>query len=205
MKRGHVILIAGAALLVAGISITAVSGASFAKMFMSDNTFVERSLNPGESVEVTRNVEALDRPLSVAIGIDARQQPQSTDIRLQQTITDPSGRVVSTNEFDQSFATTVTPEELGVYKLSITNIGAEPVALGGAFGHLPFLKADGQPDVDALLSSGGIGAIIAGGGLAIAGIITLIAGGIITVMDSRRGQGKTSSSTTEGGITYKKD
>lgn len=56
-------MIAGAALLVAGIVISTVWGISFASSFMTDNTIVEStSVGPGQSVDATRNVDALDRP-----------------------------------------------------------------------------------------------------------------------------------------------
>jgi hypothetical protein len=205
MKRGYIILIAGAGLLVAGIVISAVWGVSFASSFIADNTIIEgTSLAPGESVQATRNVDSLERPLSIAIGLDPEQQSQSDDFRLSAKVTDPSGRVVSTREFQESIATTITPEATGAYTVTITNLGTEPVAIGGVFGHVPFLGADGQPDMDSIMSGGGLGTIVAGGGLAAAGILALIIGGIVTVIDSRKKQG-TTTTTGEGGITYRKD
>lgn len=119
-------------------------------------------------------------------------------------MTDPNGRVVSSSEFQESFSTTIRPEVTRVYTVTISNLGAEPVTIGGAFGHVPFLGADRQPDVDDLMSSGGLGTIIAGVGLAAAGIVMLIIGAIVTVIDGRRRHG-TTTTTSEGGITYRKD
>lgn len=199
-------MIAGAALLVAGIVISTVWGISFASSFMTDNTIVEStSVGPGQSVDATRNVDALDRPLFLAIGVDPQQSRQNDDFRLRETVTDPNGRGVSSSEFQESFSTTIRPEVItGVYTVTISNLGAEPVTIGGAFGHVPFLGADRQPDVDDLMSSGGLGTIIAGVGLAAAGIVMLIIGAIVTVIDGRRRQG-TTTTTSEGGITYRKD
>ncbi len=85
MKRGHIILISGAALLVAGIIVSAVWGISFASLFVRDNTIVARtSIDPGKSIEAKTDVNELDRSISLAIGIDrAGQQPSSppSDIR----------------------------------------------------------------------------------------------------------------------------
>jgi hypothetical protein len=50
----------------------------------------------------------------------------------------------------------------------------------------------------------GLGMIIAGGALAGVGVVTLIIGTIITVVDSRR-HSSTTTTTTDGGITYRKD
>jgi len=204
MKRGHIILVAGAAMLVAGIAISVVWGVSFASSFLADNSIVERtSLGPGESVNATRNVDSLYRPIFLAVGADPQQSQQNDGFRLRETMTDPNGRVVSSNEFQESYSTTVTPEVTGTYTVTISNLGTGPVTIGGAFGHVPFLGADRQPDVEGMMSTGGLGTIITGGGLTIAGVVTLIAGAVITVLDSRKRQGSTA--TSEGGITYRKD
>ena len=203
MKRGHVILIAGAALLVAGIAISIAWGMSLAGMFFADNAIIHsEALAPGQSLQTTRNVESLDRPLWVAVGIDQQSQPGG-DFSIRQTVTDPNGNVVSRSEFQESFTTTIDPEVTGTYTIEITNLGAEPVAVGGTFGHVPFMGPEGRPDAEAMMSRGGLGMIIAGGGLAAAGVVVLIVGGIITAVDGRNRQGTTT--TSEGGITYRKD
>jgi hypothetical protein len=205
MKRGHIILIAGAGLLVAGIVISAVWGVSLASSFMADNTIIQRtSIAPGQSIQTTRNVDSLDRPLSLAIGIDQQQSSRDDGPILRATVTDPNENIVSRSEFQRSIAPTIQPQVTGVYTVTITNLGTEPVMIGGAFGHVPFIRADGQPDIEAMMSGGGLGTIIAGGGLATAGIIVLIVGAIITVIDGRKKQGSTTT-TSEGGITYRKD
>ena len=203
MKRGHIILIGGAAALVAGIVISTVWGISFASSFISDNTLLHRELNPGESVEATRNVDSLERPLFLAIGVDRQQSQQDDGYRLRETVTDPNGRVVSSDEFEESFSTTITPPATGSYTVSVTNLGTEMVTIGRTFGHVPFLRSDGQPDVENMMSAGGLGMIIAGGGLASVGIIALIVGAIVTILDGRNQKGTTT--TSEGGITYRKD
>jgi hypothetical protein len=111
--------------------------------------------------------------------------------------------VVSSDEFEESFSTTITPPATGTYTVSVTNLGTEMVTIGGTFGHVPFLRSDGQPDVEHMMSAGGLGMIIAGGGLASVGIIALIVGAIVTILDGRNQKGTTT--TSEGGITYRKD
>lgn len=68
----------------------------------------------------------------------------------------------------------------GEYTLIITNLGSEPVKIGGIFGYLPIIGNNNQVNLQPL--SG----IIAGVILFIVGIITLIVGAIIAVLDSRR-------------------
>jgi hypothetical protein len=201
VQRGHIILIAGAALLVAGIAITAVWGTSFASTFLAENTIVaERSIEPGESVNVRMAINALDRPLSLAIGVDRQQS--SGDVRLRETVTDPTGEIVSSSEFDESFFTTIQPEATGTYTATLTNIGTQTASISGTFGYMPFVSADGRPNVDEMMSGSGLGMVIVGGGLAAAGVVTLIVGGIITVLDSRKHE---TTTTSEGGVTYRKD
>jgi hypothetical protein len=214
MKRGYIILISGAILLIAGIVISAIWGASFANSFMTNNTIVAKTIiNAGQSVSAKTDVTQLDRPISLAIGIDRTGQQQASsstlDTRLREIITDPNGKVVSNNEFGDSFFTSFKPETPGVYTVTVSNLSTTPITIGGTFGHMPFMGTNGKPDINAMMTGGGgLGMIILGGGLAATGVIVLIVGGIITVIDSRSGKSSntTSSSTTSSnGITYRKD
>jgi hypothetical protein len=218
MKRGYIILISGAVLLVAGIIISAVWAVQFAGSFLRDNTIVaQTSVDAGKSVDTRINVDQLDRPVSLAIGIDQTQlQPlpsqqqqipatQSSDIRLKEEVTDPNGRVVSSNEFSNSFFTSFKPEVTGVHTVTISNLGTRTVSVNGAFGYMPFIGPDSKPNFDNMIGGGwGLGMIIAGGALAGVGVVTLIIGAIITVVDSRK-HSSTTTTTTDGGITYRKD
>jgi hypothetical protein len=209
MKRGHIVLISGAVLLVAGIIISAIWAVQFAGSFLRDNTIVpQTSIDAGKSVDTRIDVYQLDRPVSLAIGIDWTEQqqaiPSPLDIRLKEVVTDPNGRVVSSNEFGDSFFTSFKPEVTGVYTVTVSNVGTRPVSISGAFGYMPFVGHDGKPNIESMTGVGGLGMIIAGGTLASAGVVTLIVGAIITVVDSRK-QSPTSTTTTEGGITYRKD
>jgi hypothetical protein len=220
MKRGYIVLISGAVLLVAGIIISAAWAVQFAGSFLRDNTIVaQTSVDPGKSVDTRINVDQLDRPISLAIGIDQTQlQPppsqqqqqqipatQSSDIRLKEEVTDPNGRVVISNEFGNSFFTSFKPEVTGVHTVMISNLGTRTVSVNGAFGYMPFIGPDSKPNFDNMIGGGwGLGMIIAGGALAGVGVVTLIIGAIITVVDSRK-HSSTTTTTTDGGITYRKD
>jgi hypothetical protein len=218
MKRGYIILISGAVLLVAGIIISAIWAVQFAGSFLRNNTIVaQTSVDAGKSVDTRINVDQLDRPVSLAIGIDQTQlQPlpsqqqqtpatQSSDIRLREEVTDPNGRVVSSNEFGNSFFTSFKPEVTGVHTVTISNLGTGTVSVNGAFGYMPFIGPDSKPNFDNMIGGGwGLGMIIAGGALAGVGVVTLIIGAIITVVDSRK-HSSTTTTTTDGGITYRKD
>jgi hypothetical protein len=113
---------------------------------------------------------------------------------LIETVIDPSGTVVSNNSFSANLFTTFEPQNTGEHILNITNAGATNVTIYGIFGHVPFLTAastfaegGGRPqpfDID--LSSFSL--VIAGGILMVIGFITIIAGTMIAVIDSRKGR-----------------
>jgi hypothetical protein len=204
LKRGHIILIGGAVLLVTGIAIAAVWGVSFASSFVANNTIIVGTpIQPSRSVEARTDVNTLDRPLSLAIRIERQQQSPLDNIRLKETISDPNGKIVSSSEFQESFFTTIKPTATGTYTVTVSNFGTKPVTISGTFGYMPFVTAEGKPNLDEMTPVGGLSMIIVGGGLAAAGIVTLIVGGIITVLDGRKTQG--TATTSEGGITYRKD
>jgi uncharacterized membrane protein len=243
IQRGTIILIVGEALFIVGIIIAVVwaiqLASTFASTFQQDrNTLINSvSIEPGSSVEAaTTQVTDVSRPITVAIhiqrlggreeaaegeGLQQRLQQQlqlprdQREARLNETVTDPSGTVVSSNEFSANLFTTFQPQNTGNYILNITNAGAKNATIYGIFGYMPLLTGasslveGGQlslPGLDLSTFSG----VIVGGVLTALGFITIIAGTIIVVIDSRkRGEqkrgGSSSDSVGEGGITYRKD
>src|ERR687895_495278 len=211
IRRGYIILIIGGVLFVAGIIIAAVWAIPFASTFLQGNTLINQiSIEPGRLVQATTEVTDLSRPVTVAIHV---QTPEGV-VRLIETVKDPSGSVVSNNEFSANLFTTFQPQNTGNHILNITNAGAAPVTIDAMFGYMPFITAasppsevGGQPLPGVDLSS--LSVIIAGGILTTIGFFTIIAGIIIVVIDSRRGRGSDGglrdNSVTEGGFTYRKD
>jgi hypothetical protein len=185
MKRGQIILIVGGGLLVAGIIVAAVAGGQFASSFLPGITALNNvALGPGESVDATLQVTDPSRRVSVAINVDKFGGPAG-DVKLNQVVKAPDGSVVSsTSEFSENLFTTFQPDATGQprfsgnYVLTVTNVGTREVNLNIAFGYLPF--TDGMED------AGLFGGIIAGASLAAAGVITLIAGAVIVVIDGRK-------------------
>lgn len=206
IRRGYIILISGGALFAIGIALSAVGGVQLASIFMQDNTFVNTiSVEPGRSVDTTRQVTDTSRPLSVAIHIQGADASAETalrdDIRLVEIVRDSSGNTVSRNEFSGNLFTTFTPKEPGNYVLTITNTGTESVAVDGTFGYMPFISManSGQQQADL----GQLSGIIAGATLTTIGFFTIIAGVIVIIID--RPKKSSSTVTSEGGITYRKD
>jgi uncharacterized membrane protein len=212
IRRGYVILIIGGVLFVTGIIIVAVWAIPFASTFLQDNTLINHvSIEPGNSVEATTQVTDVSRPIAVAIHIES---PEGI-VRLIETVKDPSGMVVSNNEFSANLFTTFKPQNTGNHILNITNAGAGSVTIDATFGHIPFITAPsstsdegGQPLPGVDLSS--LSVVITGGVLTAIGFFTIIAGIVIVVIDSRkrregRGQNGGSGMTEDSGITYRKD
>ncbi len=173
------------------------------------------SIDPGKSLDTRIEVHQLDRPISLAIGIDRTgEQPQtqvppsapSSDIRLKEVVTDPNGRVISSNEFGDSFFTSFKPDVAGAYIITVSNLGTKPVSVSGAFGYMSFVGQDGKPDINSMMGgAGGLGMIITGGALAAVGVVILIVGAIITIVDNRNRRQSSTTTTSEDGITYRKD
>ena len=120
------------------------------------------------------------------------------DVRLAETVRNPSGAIVSTNEFSSGLFTTFNPTQAGRYVLTVTNVGTEAVTIDGTFGYMPFMGAADGRQVDL----GQLSGIIAGGTLTAIGFFTMIAGIVIIVIDRPK---SSSTVTSEGGITYRKD
>jgi hypothetical protein len=205
-------LIIGGVLFVAGIIMAAIWAIPFASTFLQNNTLINQvSIEPGRSVEATTQVTDVSRPIAVAIHIERLEGV----VRLIETVKDPSGTVVSNNEFSANLFTTFQPQTTGNHVLNITNAGAGSVAIDATFGYMPFIMAPasnsgegGQPVPGVDLSS--LSVIITGGVLTAIGFFTIIAGIVIVVIDSRkrreeRGQNGSTDVTEDGGITYRKD
>ena len=212
IKRGYIVLIIGGVLFVAGIIIAAIWAIPFASTFLQNNTLINQvSIEPGRSIEATTQVTDVSRPIAVAIHIE---RPEGL-VRLIEIVKDPSGTVVSNNEFSANLFTTFQPQNMGNHILNITNAGAGSVAIDATFGYMPFIMAPASnsdegsqplPGVD--LSN--LSVVIVGGVLTAIGFFTIIAGIVIVVIDSRkrregRRQNGSSGVTEDSGITYRKD
>ena len=180
MKRGHMILISGSIILIAGIGISVTS---VIDPFLHESTKVINStLKAGQSISISRhvlvNAEGITQP-GLALSIASKQQKQSNENILREQIKDPHGRIVSNGDFKNQFFTTTQPESSGNYTAKISNLGSEPVTLDAIFGQIPFVNEKNQIRL-------GIAVVILGGGIAIVvGILVLIAGGVVLIMDIR--------------------
>jgi sulfite exporter TauE/SafE len=99
---------------------------------------------------------------------------------LLETVRNPNGLIMTSNEFTKQFLTTFKPDITGKYTITVYNLGNSPVSVGVLVGNLPFVGTNNQVNLNFL------GEIIAGVFLIITGIIVLIAGVIVLALDKRR-------------------
>ena len=179
LKRGYIILIAGGALVVAGIVISAVWAGSFVGQFMQENTIIGQTIvRPSETINATLQINDISRPISTALHFE----PESANVILRETVRDPGGRVVNTNEFSKDFFTTFKVNSTGKFTLTISNEGTSPVNVDGLFGYIPFGFVGENNQVDLSPLNGIIIGII----LFVVGVISLIVGIVFVIIYRRR-------------------
>src|SRR6266581_6960758 len=194
VQRGYIILIIGAALLISGIVISALWASSFAGIIIRENTILSGvSIKPAGSVNASTQVMDTSRPVSLAVHVERNNSTTGGEIPnsiLRETVRNPNGVIIASNEFTKQFLTTFKPDITGKYTVTIYNLGNSPVSIGVLAGNLPFVGANNKVNFNSL--SG----IIVGVILTIAGIIVLIAGVIVLLLDRRRITPKTETTLT---------
>ena len=179
LKRGYIILIAGGALVVAGILISAAWAGSFVGQFLQENTIIgQAEVEPSESVNATLQVNDISRPISMALHFE----PESANVVLRETVRDASGKIVNTNEFLQDFFTTFKVNTVGKFTLTVSNQGTSPVNVDGIFGYIPFGFVGENNQVDLSPLNG----IITGIALFVIGVISVIVGIVFVIIDRKR-------------------
>src|SRR5215469_6601572 len=196
MQRGYVILIAGAVLLISGIVISAV----WVGTFIHENAILSGvSIKPAGSVNVSTQVIDTSRPLSLAINVVRNNSATGGQIPiniLRETVLNPNGIIITSNEFTKQFIMTFKPAITGKYIVTIYNLGNSNVSVDVSAGNLPFISANNKVNFNSL--SGVIVGII----LTIAGIIVLIAGVIVLILDNKRiSPGIQTTSSSSSGTT----
>ena len=187
-------------LLISGIIISALWAGSFAGTFMRENTILSAvSIRPAALVNTTIQVKDTSRPISLAIRVEHSNRTavagsnnlgQIPNNNLRETVRNPNGIIIASNDFTKQIFTTFKPDITGKYTVTIYNLGHTPVSIGVLVGNLPFVSANNQVNLNSL------SAIIAGTVLIVAGIIVLIAGIIVRALDRRKITTTTITQTT---------
>src|SRR5436309_12541758 len=190
MQRGYVILTVGAVLLISGIVISVLWVVPFAGTILRENTILSGvSIKPAASVNAYTQVIDTSRPVSLGIHVERNNSTTGGQIIpntiLKETVRNPNGIIITSNEFSRQFFTTFKPDITGKYTVTVSNLGNSPVSIGVIAGNLPFIGANNKVNFSSL------GGIIAGGVLVVVGIIILIAGVIVVILDRRKTTDKT--------------
>jgi hypothetical protein len=181
MQRGYLILIVGGTLLASGIVISVIWVGSLGGKNILQNTILnDVSIYPSGTATAITQVKDVSRPLSLVISIEPNHNTDQANPTLRETLRNPNGEIISNNEFTRQFLTTIKPDVIGKYTLTVDNLGGSRVGIGILFGNLPFVGQNNQ------LNLGLIGGLVIGGILAISGIIALIAGLVVLIVDRRR-------------------
>jgi len=199
LQRGYIILLVGTALVISGIIISVLWVEFFAGAFLRENTILDGVLiRPTTSVNASIQVIDISRPVSLAIQVEHNNGAPSTtsggregvgqqipNNTLRETVRNPNGVIMTTNEFTKELFTTFRPDVTGKYTITLYNVGNSPVSIGVFLGNLPFIGANNQINVNSLIG------IIVGHFLILAGISILIAGAIVLALDKQRTSRKT--------------
>jgi hypothetical protein len=165
VQRGYIILIVGAVLLISGIVISILWAVPFAGTIIRENTILSGvSIRPAGSVNASAQVIDTSRPVSLAIHVERNNSTTGGEIPnsiLRETVRNPNGVIMTSNEFTKQFFTTFKPDITGKYTVTIYNLGNSPVSISVLAGNLPFVGANNQVNFNSL------SAIITGVNLAV--------------------------------------
>jgi hypothetical protein len=98
LKRGYIILLVGAALVVIGISLSAAYGIGIASVILNESiilsdVFVDSSSTVNRTLDIT-NIERL-----VSIALHVESDASSDNSVVEQAIINPEGLEINKNEF----------------------------------------------------------------------------------------------------------
>lgn len=196
LQRGYIILIIGAALLIAGIIISMIWAGSFANSFLRQGMILnDVALAPSASGRNTIRVTDIAHPIALRVHFESQGSnsnssqnektsnttPISRQVRLNEVVKDPADKILSNTTFSRQFFTTLRPTAQGTYTLIISNLGSDTIKVGALFGPATFLNEENQINFDIL------GGVIGGLSAAVLGILALIAGIIVLILDRRKG------------------
>jgi hypothetical protein len=72
------------------------------------------------------------------------QIPNNT---IRETVQNPNGTVITSNEFTNQLFTTFKPDITGRYTITVYNLGDTPVSIDVLVGNLPFIGANNQLNI----------------------------------------------------------
>lgn len=175
MKRGHYVIIGGAALFVAGIAVVIAWALPIAAQIIKETSTLQgEQLAAGQSKTLTLEVADTSRPLSIIVN------SANKDAELAVVLVTPDGQRAIESTFKENTVLSADPAVAGTYELTVTNSGELTTSIDVVFGRVPGVEENNQVNVDVY------GGVVAGVGIVVAGIMVMIAGVIVVVIDRRK-------------------
>ena len=175
MKRGHYVVIGGAALFAIGIAVVVAWALPIAEQLKKENAFMQRELlNAGETESLSLDVTDTSRPLSVFVS------STDTTVPLAIVVTSPEGATLLASNFTENAVISTDPTVAGSYVLRVTNEGQSTTNIEAIFGRFPGVGENNQVAFETF------GGVLVGAGIIIAGVIVMIAGLVIIIVDRRK-------------------
>jgi hypothetical protein len=173
MQRAHKLLIAGGAILAAGIILFGITLVILRQQSFSINSSIE-TISPGKSMVKTSEMNGRKK-----IVIVVNYQPPDVPLNIQ-VIQQPGLTKILDLNFTNRLFTSFIPNKDVTNNIMITNLGAKQVSANTIFGSSEFFDTGGQPKTPLSAMA------IAGPFLSFIGIIILIIGGIFLLKDRIR-------------------
>jgi hypothetical protein len=177
MKRGYIVLLAGAGSFIIGILIFLIfaelRGATD-PLLMEGIVEVNQTVGPYESVQISGHGTNTQSNFSLIIS------SEPSDVILGAQIKDPKGKTISINEFRDRLFGSFKPESAGDYVTIISNKGTKPATVEALLGQIPVFAENDENQLNLLYG------ILVGMILAIIGILLLVGGGVILTIDKRK-------------------
>jgi hypothetical protein len=177
MNRGYIILLAGTGSFIIGIIIFLIfaelRGATD-PLLMGGMVEVNQTVGPYESVQISGHGTNTQSNFSLIIS------SEPSDVILRAQIKDPKDKTISINEFRDQFFDSFKPESAGDYVTIISNKGAKPATVEAMLSQIPVFAENDENQLSLLYG------ILVGMILAIIGILLLVGGGVILIIDKRK-------------------
>lgn len=177
MQRGYKVLIIGAAIFVIGIILIWLTFHSLNQQSYSVNSSID-TISPNKSILKTIEVTTDKR-----LGISLNYQPSDIPLNIQVIQQSNLSKILDLN-FTNKFFTTLIPSNDDTDKVLITNLGNKTISVNTVMGNIEFFDTNGQPEVSISIMA----MAIAGPSLLLVGVIVLVIGGILLLIDHIRGR-----------------
>jgi hypothetical protein len=174
LKRGYYVIISGIGLFAAGIIVFFSWAVPTLQQIASDSATLENAtIQPRQSERLFLDVVDPNKSLSVLIN------SVNQDVPMHATLSTPEDVSAINTDFTGNAGLSAEPTIPGRYNLTITNNGNAPTTVNIVFGYIPGIQ-NNQFDIKAY------NAPIIGSAVAGSGILVIIAGVVLLLLDRRK-------------------